>query len=56
MSDEARRANRRANRLTEQVAAVAGRLTQVESNTARIARLEAQMAEVLDALPKIKGL
>lgn len=30
------------------------RLEQVESNTARIAELERQMAEVLDALPRLK--
>lgn len=40
----------------EVFAAQAERLAQVEKNTARIVQLEAQMAEVLAALPKIKGL
>lgn len=37
-------------------AGFADRLAQVESNTARIERLEEQLAVVLAALPKIKGL
>lgn len=39
----------------EVFAAQEQRLAQVERNTARIAELEAQMAAVLAALPKIKG-
>lgn len=43
---------RRARRKTEELEA---RVAQVEATTARIAHLEEQMAEVLEALPKIKG-
>lgn len=35
-------------------ASFAARLDQVEANTARITRLEAQMAEVIAALPRLK--
>lgn len=56
MRRQAERGDRRHAQLDHALGQFDERVAQVEANTARITRLEEQVAAVVAALPKLKGL